>query len=278
MEINRKCWNPLGELSIILNQEDKVFLRRCCYLEPFSILSIEDFLKINNIIEYAYQYCNVPPVFNDEHKDSCLVCHFPKKIEKVTVGLSKACNLRCYHCFWDGMHKDSPETKQLYFKTLENIKRNCLTEIRLNDRGEPFFYYNQTLNYLKSLNPDKDTKQVSFVSSLSTLNETRIKELKQVSDNTGIPYKNITVSIDGITKETFEATRIGANFEKVMNNLELMVKEFGSENVCINYVIKKPNFKDKNIKEFFLKNFNIGYTFVTYDCFDEEAKKVFEEM
>ena len=168
------------------------------------------------------------------------------------------------------------EIKKLYFTTLEKIKGRHLKEIRLNDRGEPFYYYNETVKYLRSLSLE-DTQIISFITGLSTLNELRIKELKAISDKTNIKYR-VEVSIDGITKESYEATRIGGNFEKVMSNLKTFTQEFGSENIIVNYVIKQPNFSDKNIKEFFIQNFNIKNVSITYDIYDKEAQKRFEEL
>ena len=275
MEINRKCWNPLGELSIILNQDDKVFLRRCCYLEPFSILSIEDFLKINNIIEYAYQHDNVTPIFNDEHKDSCLVCHLPEKIEKVTVGLSKACNLHCYHCFFTE-HKDEPDTRDLQFETLEKIKEHSLEKIHLISSGEVFFYYYKVIQFLKGLSP-KDTKVVDFQSNLTLLSHSRIDELKAISDATGVIY-NFSPSIDGITKESFEAVRIGASWEKVMDNLLYLRDTFGSQNIFVNFTLKKPAFSEITKVKTFFKLHGIDYVQISPDIYDDEAKKLVENL
>lgn len=274
MEFNHKCWNPLGELSFILGNDEFVYLRRCCLLKPFLKLSIQDFLRINDPFKLVQEAQK--PIIKDVHKDSCKVCYLPKTIEKVTVGLSKACPLNCYHCFYENNHKDTPEIKKLYFITLEKIKGHHLKEIRLNDRGEPFYYYNETIKYLRSLSLE-DTQIVSFITGLSTLNELRIKELKAISDKTNIKYR-VEVSIDGITKESYEATRLGGNFEKVMSNLKTFTQEFGSENIIVNYVIKQPNFSDKNIKEFFIQNFNIKNVSITYDIYDKEAQKRFEEL
>ena len=63
-----------------------------------------------------------------------------------------------------------------------------------------------------------------------------------------------------------------------MSNLKTFTQEFGSENIIVNYVIKQPNFSDKNIKEFFIQNFNIKNVSITYDIYDKEAQKRFEEL
>lgn len=272
MEFNKKCWNTLGELSIILESDDTVSLRRCCQLEPFINMSIEDFSNIKDVIAYCETQDFSNPIVKEDLRDRCPKCILPSKIEKVTIGLSKACNLKCYNCFYNS-HKDTAEIKKLYFDTLNKIKGHNLKEIRLNDRGEPFFYYYETISFLKQLSRD-DTEKISFISNLNTFNTDRIAELKKISNDTNIEYF-IDVSIDGITKETYEATRIGGNFEKTVSNLKAFIDSFGVDRICINYTIKKPNFSDTNIKDFFIKTFSTENIHFAYDIYDEEAKLKF---
>lgn len=108
----------------------------------------------------------------------------------------------------------------LYFKILETIKKIPLENIGFTAYGEPFFYYTKIIDYLSELS-NKNTKKVSFTTNLTLLNEPRIKKLKELSDATQIEYFFV-YSIDGITKETYENTRIGSNFEKVINNLKIL--------------------------------------------------------
>ena len=129
---------------------------------------------------------------------------------------------------------------------------------------------------MKGLSP-KDTRIIDFQSNLTLLSHSRIDELKAISDATGVIY-NFSPSIDGITKESFEAIRIGASWEKVMDNLLYLLDTFGPQNVFVNFTLKKPAFSEiKEVKNFF-KSLGIEYVHITPDIYDDEAKKLVENL
>ena len=81
-------------------------------------------------------------------------------------------------------------------------------------------------------------------------------------------------SIDGITKETYEATRIGGTFEIVMQNLKDLVDVFGPQNVKPSFTIKKTNVLDiQNIISFFRNNFGVEID-IGADVYDEFCRTV----
>lgn len=267
-----------GELNINF-QDGHIDLKRCCRGKAFYSCSIEEFRKISNPIDFTKnfnykdfsEYANT--YYSSTEDNFCHPCFFPKnEINKVTVGLSYACNLKCYHCFYE-KHIDTKELKELYFETLYKIKGHHLDIIEFTDRGEPFFYYYKIRDYLKSLSID-DTKTVKFLTNLNLLSDERIRELKTISEQTGVHYK-FEASIDGITKEAYENTRIYGNFEKVINNLKLLLENF--DDVLVNYTIKKPNMMaSRNEIESFFKGLG-AWVVITYDFFDEDCKKLFLE-
>lgn len=267
------CFVPNGTLYLRYNYfHNTITLARCCLLEPFIELSLDEFLKIKNIVDYAknFNYTNEIK-FWPGAEDRCKTCNFPKnKIAQVSVGLSYACNLNCYHCFYEGHHKDNSQLKDLYFNTLYNIKNNNLESIQLTDVGEPFFYFYKTLDYLKSLTLS-DTKNINFLTNANILNTERIKMLKDISDSTGITYTFI-ISIDGCTKESYEKSRINGSFEKVIENARYLNELF---DVGINFTIRSPNMSDVlNIKPFF-KNLGFKRVDIQYDIYDEECKNLY---
>lgn len=282
MKHNNCVAHPRGDLNILIIG-DKVHLRRCVRGESFDILSIEDFRKIDNIIDYAknfkYKECtaylNSKFYLNDDY--ACAHCSFPTNdIGKVLVGISTACNFDCYNCFFKGYHKDTPLKKQLYFETLYKIKGHQLDAIELTDRGEPFFYYFETMKYLKSLSL-KDTRLVRFNTNLSMFNEERLQDLKSIYTNKGIKFEML-LSIDGITKETYEKSRVNGNFEKTLKNLEIILNLFDKKLIHVNFVIKKTNMSDvPNVIDFFKTNFNI-IPCLQYDLYDEDCKKLFDSL
>lgn len=268
-----KCFIPKGTLYLrYIPNKNTITLSRCCLLQPFIEMSLEDFYKIDDIIEYAKTYNYNGYNFWPGSSDRCPTCNFPKdEISQVGIGFSYACNLKCYHCFYDGYHKDTPFLKDLYFTTLEKIKGHHLDNIQLTDVGEPFFYYYKIVDYLKSLKSYEDTYGVNFLTNGNLLSKDRIDTLVKISNDTNIKYYFI-ISIDGITKETYENTRIGGNFEKTIENAVYLNQFF---DVGINYTIRKPNMSDVlNIKPFF-KNLGFKKVDIYYDIFDDECKKLF---
>lgn len=277
MEVFNRCVMP-SRLEITYEPKGKtVCLSRCCYLYPFIVdMPIKDFLKIKDLISFAEEASNKPITKKPAYKDWCTCpCTITPKIEVVTVSFSKACNLHCYHCFFTE-HKDEPDTRDLQFETLEKIKGHSLEKIHLISSGEVFFYYYKVVQFLKSLTY-KDTKIIDFQSNLTLLNKARIDELKSISDITGVTY-NFSPSIDGITKESFEAVRIGANWEHVMENLLYLRDTFGAHNIFINFTLKKPAFSEiQQIKPFF-KDLGITNVQISPDIYDEQAKALVEAL
>ena len=277
MEVFNKCVMP-SRLEITYEPKGKtVCLSRCCYLYPFVVdMPIKDFLKIKDLISFAEEVSNKPITKKPAYKDWCTCsCTITSKIEVVTVSFSKACNLHCYHCFFNE-HKDEPDTRDLQFETLEKIKGHSLEKIHLISSGEVFFYYYKVVQFLKSLTY-KDTKIIDFQSNLTLLSKARIDELKSISDITGVIY-NFSPSIDGITKESFEAVRVGAKWEQVMENLLYLRDTFGAHNIFINFTLKKPAFSEvKQIKPFF-KDLGIDNVQISPDIYDEQAKALVEAL
>ena len=272
------CLYPQGALWITFDSySQKVQLKRCLWHNPFIELSIEEYKQIDDIIEYALNFDYPEMTSKEGEKDKCgKICNLPNIIKNVSVSISHACNLNCYHCYFDGDHRDSTEQKNIYFSTLEKLKGHKLDKILLTDNGEPFFYYYKIKNYLSTLSLN-DTKTVEITTNLTLLSKERIKELYNIMKMTNINYKFI-ISIDGISKETFESTRIGASWEKAIENTKELIKYFGNNNIVVSYVIRKPAIKDAPYaKNFFLQNFGLR-TDIYYDFYDEECKKVFYSL
>ena len=94
------------------------------------------------------------------------------------------------------------------------------------------------------------------------------------SEKTDIHYK-FEASIDGITKEAYENTRINGKFDKVITNLKYLLNNF--DDVLVNYTIKKPNMDATREEiETFFKSLGV-WVVITYDFFDENCKKLFLE-
>lgn len=259
-------------LEIRFDDDGKVSLARCCFLYAFSHLTLEEYGKIDDIIDYAEN----SKINYAKSSNICVAkCYLEKKIKQVDVGISHACNMHCLNCFFKE-HKDTPEMKKAYFDTLYKIKGHQLDTIMMNNGGEVFVYYDEIIEYLKSLTPN-DTRQVTFVTNLVLLNEERFKELKQISESTGVTYFFLP-SVDGIKKESYEAIRLGGKFEKITENLHLLADIFGPQQAVILYTIKKPNINEtKNVEKYFMDTFGIRCS-ISFDVYDKECEEKYNSI
>ena len=105
-----------------------------------------------------------------------------------------------------------------------------------------------------------------FSTNATLLSKKRILELKEISEKTKVEY-TFDISLDGITKETYEATRVGANFEKVISNINILKKFFKFR---MSFTYKKTNISDNkdDIIKFF-KNLGAYYTLIIPDFYDK---------
>ena len=244
---------------------------RCCFLKPQVILSLDEYNKIDPI-NFIESHDNSIKEFAPEWEGHCdLSCDLNSRVKTVLLGLSYACNLNCYHCFHN-THKDLSLLKETYLNTLYKLKGHNLEEISPSTSGEEFIYYNEVRDWLKTLTP-KDVKKIKHQTNLTLLNREKILELKQISDETKVNYFFMP-SIDGITKETYEATRIGGKFKVVMQNLKDLVDIFGPQNVKPSFTIKEPNLPDVcNIVSFFKNNFGLDID-IGADVYDDFCKAI----
>ena len=238
-------------------------------------MSFDEFSKIDDVVEYAKNFnYESPDTYRRQMTiDRCKICSFPpNKIKQVVVSISHACNIYCHNCFFDGRHKDTKQIKDLFFKTLYGLKGHQLYQLQLTDQGEPFFYYNEVIKFLRSLTPN-DTETMRFFTNMTLLNKNRILELKKISEETGVKYMFVA-SIDGITKESFEGTRCGAKWEQVMENFDNLISIFDKKDICVSCTIREASICDlPKIKPFFdAKGIEVN---IYYDMLDENCKKAF---
>lgn len=260
--------------------EDVIQISRCCILPAQYYIKTDEFLKIKDIIDCLYKIPDKEskPLYKNHPMCAGNDCILEKNqnVKDVIVGLSYACNLNCFHCWFNGLHKDTSLKKRLYFHTLNNIKNHHLNSITLTNKGEPFFYLNETLEYLRSLSYI-DTKNISAVTNGNCLTKKALEEIKLISDETGINF-TFLFSIDAITEETYNLSRPGGNFKIVLENLELVTKLFGEKNITVSFTCKKTNYTEVNkAKKYYMENFGLE-TNITFDYFEPSISKYYTKL
>lgn len=255
-----------------------ILIRRCCWSSSVARLSLKEFLKIKDIIDYVSKL-DPPKKEVDICKDNC--SEISNSIENIQILISRNCNLHCYHCFYND-HKDTKMMITLNNYCLNKLKGHSLNTLRLNGSGEIFTYYNDVIKYLRSINT-KDFKNIKFFTNGNLLDDKRLEELKDISNKTGINYI-FYYSVDAITEETYKKVRIGGDFNKVLHSIEKTLSLFSKENVLISFTIKKPNRGEaKLFRQFYKEKFKIddNYLCMNYDFLNKEDdidKKIYYEL
>lgn len=157
---------------------------------------------------------------------------------KVKFESSTLCNLKCVMCpLTSGLTRKQGVLKFENFKKI--FDEINVPYLNLTGLGEPL------------LNPDifkiisyarKKHSLVKLDTNATLLNKENIKRL--IHSNPSF----ISVSIDGITKKSYEAIRKGANFEQVIENLKNLVKYRNlvksKTQIQLFFVLQKDNVKD----------------------------------
>ena len=155
---------------------------------------------------------------------------------KLIFESSTICNLKCTTCCQNYMKRKKGHLKfEVFKKIYDEVKPPYLN---LTGFGEPL------------LNPDLfkiikyARKKGSFV-KVDTNGMLLTKENAEKLLDTGIDI--VSNSIDGMDKKTYESIRIGANFERVIENLKNFVKmrneRKSKTEIHIYLVLQKKNFR-----------------------------------
>lgn len=185
---------------------------------------------------------------------------FKREHTYLRISLTELCNLRCTYCMPAEGIPLSPRSHIMTFDEIYTIAKtfvdNGVTKIRLTG-GEPLVRRDVEV-ILKKL----ATLPVELsISTNAVIVDRFIDTLKECNIN------NINVSLDSLKADKFDAISRRNHFDKVYNNILLLIKE--GFNVKINAVLIK-GFNDDEIIDFinFTKTQPISVRFIEFMPFD----------
>jgi MoaA/NifB/PqqE/SkfB family radical SAM enzyme len=150
------------------------------------------------------------------------------KPRHITVELTTRCNISCIICGFSNIenkykYKTISDTFISFFK--ENIS---YFERIIWQGGEPFIY-SQIYDLIDLAKKNNVYQQIS--TNFLLVDENKLKQLCS---------KNITlfISIDGVTKNIYEKIRYGANFDALLNKLDILVKNKNMKTIMAVVLIK----------------------------------------
>lgn len=189
-----------------------------------------------------------------------IVDGFNRKHDYLRISLTDNCNLRCFYCMPEEDYMFTPASKLMQADEIEAIAKIFVSQgvkkIRLTG-GEPLVR--------------KDAADIIMrlsklpVKLTLTTNATRLHEFVDVIKDAGI--SSINISLDTLKKDRFILMTKRDHFEKVMSNIELMIRN--NIHVKVNAVVMK-GLNDDEISDFitWTKNSPVHVRFIEFMPFD----------
>jgi radical SAM protein with 4Fe4S-binding SPASM domain len=141
----------------------------------------------------------------------------PSMPEIVQIESTNICNAKCVFCPRDDMHrKQGIMSVELFRKIVDEAAELGITHIRMHNYGEAFIDKRlvEKVRYAK----DKGIKEVGVISNGSLITEKVARGMIEAG------LDAINISVDASGKEVFESTRIGLKYDKVIANIERLVR------------------------------------------------------
>ncbi|NUN04118.1 MAG: twitch domain-containing radical SAM protein [Bdellovibrio sp.] len=166
--------------------------------------------------------------------------------ETLLFGFDRSCNLKCPSCRPDIVHNTPAESadyqlKSYFLNSIENNLSSSLKNMVISGSGDPF-YSRLFRNYLINFDATKYPKLecIKIVTNGNLLTEKMWNSLKARDF-----IKNIEISIDAGTKETYEnVTRLGGKWEKLLENMAFLSKQETIEEMTFSMVVSQNNYKE----------------------------------
>lgn len=201
--------------------------------------------------------------------------NLPKFPPKLIIENTNICNAACVMCPYKKMtRKKGVMSFELFKKIIDEYSSSTHTKrLQMNNMGEPLIdpLIVRKIKYAK----EKGIEQVFFFTNGSLLD----KQLTEKLIDSGLDY--MIISLDGITKETYEKVRKNLKFEEVINNIEnfmILRRERRADRPKIELHITLLNENRSDEKEFVKKMKNMAdYVSVTYAhdwAGQQEAKNI----
>jgi MoaA/NifB/PqqE/SkfB family radical SAM enzyme len=141
--------------------------------------------------------------------------------EIVQIESTNICNAKCVFCPRDEMHRrQGIMSMDLFTKIVDECVELGITHVRVHNYGEPFVDRKlvEKVRYAK----ERGIQEVGMISNGSLITEA----VAQGMVDAGLDAINISVDASG--KDVFESTRIGLKYDKVIANIERLVRIRGA--------------------------------------------------
>ena len=140
--------------------------------------------------------------------------HLP---EIVQIESTNICNAKCVFCPRDEMHrKQGVMDMSLFRKIVDECADLGIEHVRMHNYGEPFVDRSlvEKVRYAK----ERGIPQVGMISNGSLITEQSARGMIEAG------LDAINISVDASGREVFEKTRLGLKYDKVIGNIERLLR------------------------------------------------------
>jgi MoaA/NifB/PqqE/SkfB family radical SAM enzyme len=141
----------------------------------------------------------------------------PRLPEIVQIEATNICNAKCVFCPRDEMHRrQGIMSLELFKKIVDECAELGITHVRMHNYGEAFVDRKlvEKVRYAKL----KGIQEVGMISNGSLITEPVAKGMIEAG------LDAINISVDASGKEVFEATRVGLKYDRVIANIERLLR------------------------------------------------------
>ena len=141
----------------------------------------------------------------------------PAMPEIVQIESTNMCNAKCVFCPRDDMHrKQGIMSVELFRKIVDECVEIGITHVRMHNYGEALMDRNlvDKVRYAK----ERGIQEVGMISNGSLITEAVARGMIDAG------LDAINISVDAAGKEVFESTRLGLKYDKVIANIERLVR------------------------------------------------------
>ena len=141
----------------------------------------------------------------------------PSMPEIVQIESTNICNAKCVFCPRDDMHrKQGIMTVDLFRKIVDECVALGITHVRMHNYGEAFIDKRlvEKVRYAK----EQGVQEVGMISNGSLITESVARGMIDAG------LDAINISVDAAGKEVFESTLVGLKYDKVIANIERLVR------------------------------------------------------
>jgi len=141
----------------------------------------------------------------------------PRLPEIVQIESTNICNAKCVFCPRDDMHRrQGIMSVDLFRKIVDECVELGITHVRMHNYGESFIDKQlvEKIRYAKA----RGIQEVGMISNGSLITDPVARGIIEAG------LDAINISVDAAGKDVFEATRIGLKYDKVIANIERLVR------------------------------------------------------